>query len=204
MPATPESGLGASACFALCCAFVFEGCALGAAGDGLTEAGSAALTSSIGGVGTGCFAAGSCAFAGCEIGCDGEGVPTAGCDADTDGELFSLALLKPGGGGKGTMPTPLLSLAAAAAAADAYLSGCPVGMVGRGAGFMVDSGLPLVLPGRLECNVESAGSGDFICTLGLRGGAGASETDADLPFPPMLELRGRSFSGGSSVVLCAS
>ena len=47
----------------------------------------------------------------------------AGCDTDTAGELVSLDLLKPGGGGRGAIPTPLLSLAAAAAAADAYLSG---------------------------------------------------------------------------------
>lgn len=57
------------------------------------------------------------------MGCDGDGVLIAGCDADTAGELVSLALLKPGGGGKGAIPTPLLSLAAAAAAADAYFSG---------------------------------------------------------------------------------
>ena len=113
---------------------------------------------------------------------------TAGCDAGTDGELVSLALLKPGGGGRGAMPTPLLSLAAAAAAADAYLSGCPVGMVGNGAGFILGSALPFAFPGKLECNVESAGNGDFICTLGLRAGAGVSEIDVDLPFPLILLL----------------
>ena len=112
----------------------------------------------------------------------------AGCDTGTDGELVSLVLLKPGGGGRGAIPTPLLSLAAAAAAADAYLRGCPVGMVGNGAGFILGSDLPFVLPGKLECNVESAGNGDFICTLGLRAGAGVSEIDVDLPFPLILLL----------------
>lgn len=88
---------------------------------------------------------------------------TAGWATDTAGELFSLALFTPGGGGKGAIPTPLLSLAAAAAAAaDAYFKGCPVGMVGKGAGFMLGSALPFVVFGRLECNVESAGKGDFI------------------------------------------
>lgn len=178
----------AAAAFAAFCAFAFVGCALGAAGDGLTGAGSAGFGCSTGGAGEGCFAGGSCVFAGCETDCDGEGVLTAGCDIGTDGELVSLVLLKPGGGGRGAMPTPLLSLAAAAAAADAYLRGCPVGMVGNGAGFILGSDLPFALPGKLECSVESAGNGDFICTLGLRAGAGVSETDVDLPFPPMLLL----------------
>ena len=204
IPAIPESGVGAFAAFALCCAFALVGCAFGAAGDGLTGAGSTGFGSSTGGAGDGCFDGGSCVLAGCDTGCDGEGVLTAGCDTDTDGELVSLALLKPGGGGRGAMPTPLLSLAAAAAAADAYLSGWPVGIVGKGAGFILGSALPFVFPGKLECNVESAGNGDFICTLGLRAGAGASEIDADLPFPLMLLLLCGSISGGSSVVLCAS
>ena len=49
-----------------------------------------------------------------------------GCDGATDGEgdvLVREAAVVAGGGGKGAIPTPLLSLAAAAAAADAYLSG---------------------------------------------------------------------------------
>ena len=144
-------------------------------------------------------------MAGCDVCWDGEGVFVAGCAAVTEGELVSLALLTPGGGGKGAMPTPFRSVdAAAAAAADAYLRGCPVGMVGNGAGFIFGSDLPFVLFGKLECSVESAGKGDFSCTLGLRVGAEDSEVDGALPFPPVLPLLDTSVSGGSSGMLCAS
>ena len=94
---------------------------------------------------------------------DAEGSTMAGCTTLTAGELDAEFFEAPGGGGNGAMPTPFLSLAAAAAAADAYLRGWPVGIVGNGAGFILSAtALPLTVPGRLECNVDNAGSGDFI------------------------------------------
>ena len=91
-----------------------------------------------------------------------------GCASVTTGEAVEEALeagtadgkagLAPGGGGRGAIPTPFLSLAAAAAAAEAYLSVSPGRRVGGGAGFMPDAEL-LELDG---CSVARTGSGDFI------------------------------------------
>lgn len=73
----------------------------------------------------------------------------------------------PGGGGRGAMPTPFLSLAAAAAAAEAYFNGSPGVRVGSGAGFM-DVAVELDAPGNGVCNVANAGNGDLSCVDGLR------------------------------------
>lgn len=95
-----------------------------------------------------------------------------------ESELLGLAVdaAVPGGGGKGAIPSPLLSLAAAAAAADAYFNVWPVGIVGKGAGFMPAGAAPFVFVGSDVCNVASAGKGDFSCNEGLRaatlGGSG--------------------------------
>lgn len=70
------------------------------------------------------------------------------------------------GGGKGAMPTPVLSLAAAAAAADAYFRVSPGRRLGRGAGFMVLS-LGIDGGGGMLFSVASAGKGDLSCVDGL-------------------------------------
>ena len=107
-----------------------------------------------------------------------------GCEGATEGDdavLVRATAATAGGGGRGAMPTPALSVAAAAAAAaDAYLSGCPVGSVGNGAGFIVlVAGGPLAFVVGGVFSVANAGRGDLSCNDGLRAvTAGASGTFA--------------------------
>ena len=166
MPAMPESGEGGCGALFDVSAGGCEGAACDTCGEGATEGAlelgcvagftgaSAALTGSSLGAG---FGGGSTAFPAC-------GSSSAGCAFTAAGLVCSLVLCAPGGGGSGDIPTPLLSLAAAAAAALAYFSGCPVGIVGNGAGFISDTtGFPTTLAGKVECSVESAGKGLLAC-----------------------------------------
>ncbi|KAH0374046.1 hypothetical protein KCU65_g239, partial [Aureobasidium melanogenum] len=95
----------------------------------------------------------------------------------------AVAVVAPGGGGRGAMPTPLLSLAAAAAAAEAYFRVWPVGIFGKGAGFMPGGALPFTLLGVEACNVAKAGKGDLSCMDGRLGWAlGMSTEDCLVSF----------------------
>lgn len=103
--------------------------------------------------------------AGLGTGCAGATLGEATDEGFDTGTATGYAGLAPGGGGKGAIPTPFLSLAAAAAAADAYLSVSPGRRVGGGAGFM-----PLVALVEVEgCRVARTGRGDFICVDDRRG-----------------------------------
>lgn len=99
-----------------------------------------------------------------------------GCTEATLGEAVEGGLdtgiateaagLAPGGGGRGAIPTPFLSLAAAAAAADAYFRVSPGNRVGSGAGFI----LPDVDDDAVfGWSVAKTGNGDFIWMDNLRG-----------------------------------
>ena len=86
--------------------------------------------------------------------------------------------LVPGGGGKGAIPRLFLSLAeptvaVAAAAAEAYFKVSPGGRVGIGAGFMLTTLGPPIVPPPSEswlgaCKVASVGRGDLVCIDGRR------------------------------------
>lgn len=101
------------------------------------------------------------------------GARVAGKGCVIAGELVALARApardagNPGGGGRGAMPTPFLSLAAAAAAAEAYFNGSPGVRVGSGAGF-IDVAEELEAPGNGVCSVANTGNGDLSCVDGRR------------------------------------
>jgi len=102
----------------------------------------------------------------------GEAVFSTGCAGTELGEGVADVLLgagkgcdvgaggAPTGGGRGAIPTPLLSLAAAAAAAEAYFRISPGGRLGIGAGFIVVS-LGIEGGGGIVFSVASAGRGDL-------------------------------------------
>lgn len=104
-----------------------------------------------------------------------DNAPRAGCAGTTLGEAVEDALdagtadetagLAPGGGGRGAIPTPFLSLAAAAAAAEAYFRVSPGSLAGGGAGFIE---LDVDAEELFRCSVAKTGKGDFICADGLR------------------------------------
>lgn len=147
-------------------------------------------------MGVRCFGCCSGTLAGCGS-ATGAGDAVTGCAGAGAGDAVLLDFAPPGGGGRGAMPT----LDAAAAAAEEYFRCVPVGNVGKGAGLMVSAAFPLTLLGRLACNVESAGNGDFSCTLG-RLTAFVSDTELDFVFAPgALLVRTVSCSGWSSCML---
>ena len=103
--------------------------------------------------------------------------------------------VNPGGGGRGAIPTPFLSLAAAAAAADAYFSGSPGVLVGIGAGF-IELVAVVDAPGRGVCNVANTGNGDLSCVDDRR----APAASPDFAFVTV----GLTSESGSSAIDCVS
>ena len=109
---------------------------------------------------------------------------SAGSAGITTGELVDDVLLGAGrggiddaglelaGAGSGLMPIPDLSLAAAAAAAEAYLRVSPGGLLGNGAGFIVES-LGIDGGGGMLFRVASAGRGDLSWVDGRRAVVGS-------------------------------
>lgn len=199
----PESGLGGCGSFDKGGSGV--GCAFDTCGEGLIDGTFDACDDATGSASLDFGSSASC-LAGCSgtltgtgsAGLAGEGA--TGCATVTAGDDAALVLIPPGGGGSGAIPTPFLSLAAAAAAAEAYFKGWPVGIVGKGAGFMDSAALLLELLGVL-CNVASGGRGcdvDFSCTLGRL----VVVSDVDLGFVAgFLGCDPSSASGGSSCML---